>query len=554
MAAPRGSEDETIVALATPVGNAALAVVRVSGPLAATLAADGPLGTRPLAARRAVHRDYHAGDGRLIDDVVAVLFPGPRSYTGEDVLELSTHGNPHLVQRVIDDLCARGCRPARPGEFTQRAFLSGRMDLSQAEAVMDVIRARSDRSLELAQRQLRGELGRRLAPLEDGLLQALAEIEAYIDFPEEDLPIEDRQRVVQRLEAVRSGVQDLLATRRVGAWVRDGIRTVIVGQPNAGKSSLLNRLVGYERALVSPEPGTTRDFLEEGVRVGPHVLRLVDTAGFNDLTNNELEKKGISLGARQMAEADLVLWVIDLADPSPARPPPVASSWLSERTLIVGNKQDLVSPPAAAAVLAQAVASLPAARPGPSFGATELAGPSAWPSFPAVSTSSAAGGFPAADGGASVPATPSTFRTPSAPSARAAPPAAAVSPSPSSAATTAPSSPAVTPWRSVSVSAVAGTGIETLLAAIEERANQWQQAAGAEAVAVSARHEQALLRAAQLLDQVLGPLRRTAAPTPPLELLASDLRGALEALGEILGRYDPERMLDRLFATFCIGK
>lgn len=510
MAAPRGSEDETIVALATPVGNAALAVVRVSGPLAGTLAAGGPLGARPLAARRAVHRNYHACDGRLIDDVVAVLFPGPRSYTGENVLELSTHGNPHLVQRVIDDLCARGCRPARPGEFTQRAFLSGRMDLSQAEAVMDVIRARSDRSLELAQRQLRGELGRRLAPLEDGLLQALAEIEAYIDFPEEDLPIEDRQRVVQRLDAVRSGVQNLLATRRVGAWVRDGIRTVIVGQPNAGKSSLLNRLVGYERALVSPEPGTTRDFLEEGVRVGPHVLRLIDTAGFNELPSNELEKNGITLGTRQMAEADLVLWVIDLADPSPARPPPVASSWLPERTLIVGNKQDLVAPPVAAAVLAQAAASLSAARAQPELspgGVTDVAVPSSSPSTPTASTSPVPG-----------------------------------------------ASAALSPWGTVTVSAVAGTGVETLLAAIEARANQWQQAAGAEAVAVSARHEQALLRAAQLLDQVVSPLRMTAGPTPPMELLASDLRGALEALGEILGRYDPERMLDRLFATFCIGK
>jgi tRNA modification GTPase len=304
MAAARNSDDETIVALATPVGNAALAVVRASGPLAAVLAAEGPLGARRLSPRRVEHRDYHALDGRLVDDVVAVHFPAPRSYTGEDVLEISTHGNPFLVQRVIDDLCARGCRPARPGEFTQRAFLSGRMDLSQAEAVMDVIRARSDRSLELAQRQLRGEMGRRLAPLEAGLLQALAEVEAYIDFPEEDLPAEDRRRVVGRLEAVQAGVRELLATRRVGEWVREGIRTVIVGRPNAGKSSLLNRLVGYERALVSPEPGTTRDFLEEWVRVGPHVLRLVDTAGLNPLAKNELEERGIALGERRAADAD----------------------------------------------------------------------------------------------------------------------------------------------------------------------------------------------------------------------------------------------------------
>jgi tRNA modification GTPase len=475
MAAAHTPDDETIVALATPVGNAALAVVRVSGPLAAGLCADGPLGVRRLSPRRVEHRDYRALDGRLLDDVVAVHLPAPRSYTGEDVLEITTHGNPYLVQRVIDDLCARGCRPARPGEFTQRAFLSGRMDLSQAEAVMEVIRARSDRSLEMAQRQLRGEMGRRLAPLEEGLLQALAEVEAYIDFPEEDLPAEDRRRVVARLEAVRAGVRELLATRRVGEWVREGIRTVIVGRPNAGKSSLLNRLVGYERALVSPEPGTTRDFLEEWVRVGPHVLRLVDTAGLNPLARNELEEKGIALGERRAAEADLVLWVVDLADPSPPLPPSSSATWDSARTLIVGNKSDLVVPEKAQLVLQRAADALPA------------------PSD--------------ADG-----------------------------------------------WSIVRVSAASGAGLDSLLSHIERRADGWQRAAGAEAVAVSARHEQALARAEQLLGQALAHLSVSESPKPAMELLASDVRGALESLGEVLGKYDPERMLDRLFATFCIGK
>lgn len=475
MAAACTSDDETIVALATPVGNAALAVVRVSGPLAAVLAGGGPLGERRLSPRRVEHRDYHALGGRLLDDVVAVHFPAPRSYTGEDVLEISTHGNPYLVQRVIDDLCGRGCRPARPGEFTQRAFLSGRMDLSQAEAVMEVIRARSDRSLELAQRQLRGEMGRRLAPLEEGLLQALAEVEAYIDFPEEDLPAEDRRRVVGRLEAVRTGIQDLLATRRVGEWVREGIRTVIVGQPNAGKSSLLNRLVGYERALVSPEPGTTRDFLEEWVRVGPHVLRLVDTAGLNSQAKSELERKGMALGEQRASEADLVLWVIDLADPSPPRPPASAAGWDPERTLVVGNKCDLVVSSQAVAALWTAAASLSVDRPAEA-------------------------------------------------------------------------------WSGLAVSATSGAGVDLLLTRIEELADGWQRAAGAEGVAVSARHEQSLRRAEVLLDQALGQLAGASSPTPAMELLASDVRGALEALGEILGKYDPERMLDRLFATFCIGK
>jgi tRNA modification GTPase len=340
---------------------------------------------------------------------------------------------------------------------------------------MDVIRARSDRSLELAQRQLRGEMGRRLAPLEAGLLQALAEVEAYIDFPEEDLPAEDRRRVVGRLEAVQAGVRELLATRRVGEWVREGIRTVIVGRPNAGKSSLLNRLVGYERALVSPEPGTTRDFLEEWVRVGPHVLRLVDTAGLNPLAKNELEERGIALGERRAADADLVLWVVDLSEPSPPLPPAAAAGWDPARTLIVGNKSDLVVPENATLGLQRAAADLAAAR--------------------------GAGDSPMA-----------------------------------------------------MVSAVSGAGLDSLKARIEELADGWQRAAGAEGVAVSARHEQSLVKAEQLVGQALARVEASGSATPAMELLASDVRGALESLGEILGKYDPERMLDHLFATFCIGK
>ena len=191
---------DTIAALATPAGTAALAVLRISGPDTQRLAAE--IGGRPPLPRRARHTDYRDRGGGLLDDVVVTYFAGPRSYTGEDALEISCHGNPFIAQRILEDLLARGCRPAEPGEFTQRAFLNGRMDLSQAEAVMDLIRARGERALAAALQQQRGALSQRLNVLIEGLLQVLARIEAYLDFPEEDLPPEDRgaaRREIARL-------------------------------------------------------------------------------------------------------------------------------------------------------------------------------------------------------------------------------------------------------------------------------------------------------------------------------------------------------------------
>jgi len=205
----------------------------------------------------------------VVDDVVATLFAAPNSYTGEDALEICCHGSPFIAQKILADLLARGCRPAGPGEFTQRAFLNGRMDLSQAEAVMDLINARSDRALAAARQVLRGALGRHMSGLVDGVLWALATVEAHIDFPDEDLPPEDRRLLAGRVREVLDGAERLLATERTGTLLREGIVTVILGETNAGKSSLLNRLVGSERAIVSPEPGTTRDFIEERVNVGP---------------------------------------------------------------------------------------------------------------------------------------------------------------------------------------------------------------------------------------------------------------------------------------------
>ncbi len=338
-----GSTD-TIAALATPVGTAAIAVVRLSGP--ATREIGRAIFGELALPRVALHGDFRSVDGTVLDDVLATFFAAPNSYTGEDTLEISCHGNPFIAQKILRDLLQRGCRSAEAGEFTKRAFLSGRIDLSQAEAVMDLIHARSERALAAANQQLRGSLGRRMDELIKLLINALAMVEAYIDFPEEDLPPEDRGAAADLLRQLRTGTAALLATGHYGEMLRSGIRTIIVGEPNAGKSSLLNRLVGHDRALVSAEPGTTRDYLEETISVGEHALRLIDTAGFNSAPT-ALEQRGMTKALEQAANADLFLWVIDSTAPLPALPTELAKLLTPRNTIAVLNKSDL-APDAAA--------------------------------------------------------------------------------------------------------------------------------------------------------------------------------------------------------------
>ena len=333
------SSPDTIAALATPVGVAALAVVRISGPRCRELLDELRPGT-PLPERSPRLVRYRDATGREIDDLLVTFFPGPGSYTGEDLVELSCHGSPYIVGRLLEDLSARGCRPAEPGEFTQRAFLNGRMDLSQAEAVMDVIGARSAEALEAARRQLHGALGRHVDGLIAILVGCLARLEATIDFPEEDIPDEDRGALLAEVESVLEGTDRLLATAGTGERLRHGIRTVILGAPNAGKSSLLNALVGSDRALVSPEPGTTRDYIEEFVQVGSHGLLLVDTAGLNPAPG-AVEGLGIGRTLERAGEADLFLWVVDGTLPVPPLPPGLERV-SPANTVLVLNKADLV--------------------------------------------------------------------------------------------------------------------------------------------------------------------------------------------------------------------
>ena len=331
---------ETIAALATPTGTSAIAVLRVTGPETTRVAAE-IFGEVP-PPREVRHTDYRAKDGKLVDDILVTFFRGPNSYTGEDSLEVSCHGNPYIAQKILEDLFIRGCRPAHPGEFTQRAFLSGKMDLSQAEAVMDLISARSDQALAAANQQLRGALGKQITSLVDRLLTVQARVEAYIDFPEEDLPPEDNQIIAVELDALASDTKELIATSHYGEMLRDGIKTVIIGAPNVGKSSILNRLVGSERALVSSEPGTTRDFIEERINIGEHLLRIIDTAGLNP-TPAPLEKLGMEKTVERAAEADLFLIVLDPTQKTAELPEAVLSRLTRENSIIAANKCDLLT-------------------------------------------------------------------------------------------------------------------------------------------------------------------------------------------------------------------
>jgi tRNA modification GTPase len=445
---------DTIAALATPAGTSAIAVVRASGPevpaLVATIFGETP---PPRTAR---HADYRNAAGQLVDDVLFTWFAVPNSFTGEDTVEISCHGNPFIAQKILEDLFARGCRPAEAGEFSKRAFLHGRMDLSQAEAVMDLIHARSERALSAANLQLRGALGRQMDSLISQLINVLARIEAYVDFPEEDLPAEDRAAVLSAIAQLKTDTGRVLATSHYGAMLREGIKTVILGETNAGKSSLLNRLLGHDRALVSPEPGTTRDYLEERILVGSHALRLIDTAGLNS-SPSSLEKRGIEKTLEQAAAADLFLWVIDASRPLPDLPSSTATRLTPANTIAVFNKIDL--------------------------------GP--------ANTASLAATFPV-----------------------------------------------------VQLSALAGTGLDALRDAITKLADSFQVQVGPEVIAINARHAHALDQGRECLESAFVKLNRS----DHTELVASDLRGALDAFGEISGKIDNERVLDQLFATFCIGK
>ena len=307
-------EKDTITACATPPGVSALAIIRLSGPHALAIAQK--LGDRNLPPRKplAVRLQLQKQD---LDEAVVTFWPNPKSYTGEDLVEISCHGNPLIVETLLQTLCKLGARMARPGEFTERAFLSGRIDLTRAEAVLDVLHARSERALLAAQRALAGKLSNHLMADRERLLNLLARIEAWIDFPDEDIQPEVGDGFQSEVSALLKSSAQLLSTAPLGHRLRSGYRLVLAGPPNVGKSSLLNTLLGNNRAIVSSTPGTTRDTVEESIVLAGFPVRLIDTAGLRPSTD-PVELEGMARTRTAMVSADLVLALIDrtqLVDP-----------------------------------------------------------------------------------------------------------------------------------------------------------------------------------------------------------------------------------------------
>ena len=311
---------DTIAAISTPPGEGAIALVRVSGGNAIQIAAKIFRGKEEPS--RFVSHVQHRGEifsteNQLIDQAVVAVHRAPASYTGEDLVEISCHGGTLVTAKVLEACLRAGARAARPGEFTERAFLSGKMDLTQAEAVIDLIRARTDLALRSATEQLEGRLGDQIRSIRDKLIALLAHINASIDFPEEGIAPDEGETLCARLDAIREEIAALLATADQGRVLREGVRVVIYGATNAGKSSLLNRLLGYDRVIVSDTHGTTRDAIEETVNLDGVPIRLLDTAGLRP-SESELESEGIARTEKSLQLADLRLHIADRNAPKPA--------------------------------------------------------------------------------------------------------------------------------------------------------------------------------------------------------------------------------------------
>jgi len=333
----------TIAALASPPGTGALSLVRISGPEAIDVAAAATTkAVREQKSHAVRHRLILDEAGRVIDDGMLTVFRGPRSSTGEDCVEFTGHGGILVTRQVLERFFACGAEPAGPGEFTQRAFLNGKLDLTQAEAVMDLISARTSMSLRAARNQMDGRLGKRTSDLRDGLLEALAHLEAWIDFPDEDISPETGSLLQQRVSRILSEIDSLLSTADQGRILREGARIVIQGPPNVGKSSLLNHLLGQDRAIVSETAGTTRDTIEEAVNFHGIPLRLIDTAGIRK-TEDSVERMGITRTWKEVESADLV---IALCDGSMPREEQMDVGKLPVRSIHVLNKADLPEHPA----------------------------------------------------------------------------------------------------------------------------------------------------------------------------------------------------------------
>lgn len=337
---------DTIAAISTPLGEGGLAVIRLSGPEALAVAdrCFEPVGKRSLKPSAAASHTLQFGrinfQGRPVDEVLVAVMRAPRTYTREDVVEISCHGGLLPAKLVLDAVLASGARLAEPGEFTQRAFLNGRLDLAQAEAVADIIYSRTELALAAAEEQLAGKLSQRINRLRDDLMRVLAHVEAHIDFPDEDIAPDTHAQLLGRIDAGLAFMDELLRTAHEGQILRRGIRAAIVGRPNVGKSSLLNHLLGRDRAIVSPIPGTTRDTIEETADIRGLPVVFIDTAGLRE-AGEDIEAEGIRRSHQAMRQAELILHVLDAAEPLHPEDERQLAEIGGKRRLVVLNKTDL---------------------------------------------------------------------------------------------------------------------------------------------------------------------------------------------------------------------
>src|ERR1017187_5310235 len=354
--------DDTIAAIATPLGEGGLAVIRLSGARAFAIADQSflPVGKSSLKPSAAPTHTIQFGkivrDEKVIDEVLLAVLRAPRTFTREDTVEISCHGGILPAKLVLDAILENGARLAEPGEFTRRAFLNGRLDLAQAEAVADLIHSRTELALVAANEQLAGKLSQRINELRDEMMKTLAHIEAHIDFPDEDISPDTKDQLLKRLEHGVAFMDELLRTANEGQILRRGIRAAIVGRPNAGKSSLLNQLLGHNRAIVSPIPGTTRDTIEETANIRGLPVVFIDTAGLRE-AQDEIEREGIRRSRESFARAELILHVLDASEPLTASDHDFFSEFATKKQIVIRNKTDLAAklelpaPPAAAPVV-----------------------------------------------------------------------------------------------------------------------------------------------------------------------------------------------------------
>lgn len=454
--------DDTIAAIATAAGEAGLAVIRISGPQALAVAdrcfvPAGQHSHKPSAAStHTIHYGKIMRAERIIDEVLLSVMRAPRTFTREDVAEITCHGGLLASKLVLDSVLENGARLAEPGEFTRRAFLNGRIDLTQAEAVADLIHSRTELALAAANEQLAGKLSQRINQLRDQMLSVLAHVEAQLDFPEEDIEPHTLRQLLEHLENAVQFTDQLLRTANEGQILRRGVRAAIVGRPNVGKSSLLNHLLGHERAIVSPVAGTTRDTIEETANIRGLPVVFIDTAGLRE-SQDTIEQEGVRRSRVALERAELILHVLDNAEPLNEADRNFLNEFAKRKRIVVRNKADL--PPR-----------------------LEL---------------------------------PLDMTAPV-----------------------------------VNVSCATGEGLEELKDAIKDSIWSGTMLAESFEAMINSRHQDALRRTRAATIRTIDALRNEV----PLDFAALDLRIAVNAVGEIVGKTTTEDLLDSIFKQFCLGK